>query len=944
MIKFLPKSQVKGAQIDIYSYARDAGFYRLIPKIVVKAKNIVEIAKLFEYASRSGRKLVFRAGGTSLSGQSITDDILVEVNQGWKNIEVLDQGNLICVGGGVIGSTANIALNPFGRRIGPDPGSMKAAFISGIVANNASGIGSGIKYNPYHTLKSIEMVLTNGLALDSARPDADNYFLQKAPRIYAGLVEIRDTIRSSTKLTNKIIHKYRLKNTSGYSLNSFLDFDAPIDILAHLMVGSEGTLGFISQVTLRTIKVFEHKATALVLFKSLIDAAKYVPIISQFDAAALEIMDESAIKAVKHVRGLPAIIYTDLPKGIAALLLEFEAAEPKTLNEKISAVHGVIMSADLYAPLTFSFAPVEREILWKVRRELGPLHAANRPPGTTVLSEDICFEAKDLASAIQDLHGLFKTHGYDDAIIFGHSREGNLHFKLSIDFDQNGAVENYGIFMQSLVDLVIDKYDGSLKAEHGTGRNMAPFLEREWGSEAMQIMRSIKQLLDPQGILNPDVILSDDPSIHLKNIKAIPIVDKLIDPCIECGMCEKWCPSADLTLSPRRRIAVLREIKLLESGTLSDQNKAKQIHKDFRYEGVDTCATDGLCSIGCPVDINTGDLMKKYRSESHSDLAIWVSKYLQRHYHLVLRFARNSLWLAKPIFHLLRVPGLSKIAQKLPKLSKHHLPALSPFISHARSHLPGIISLDEHALKVVYLPSCINRMFGDPKQKEGKKNSVPATFLSVLAKAGIQVIYPQKVEDLCCGLTFSSKGLKDAALNAAILTTEMLWLASDSGRIPVVMDTSPCSFQMKHYGEILEGEHLNRWRDLTILDLSEYLHDYVLPRLNLIPILGEAVLHPTCSTVKMGLENKMLSVATACAQKATFPEHTGCCGFAGDRGLFFPELTKSAVENEAIAIKQCVGDAGYYSTSRTCEIGMSIASENAYSSLIYLVDAASSDQ
>ncbi len=935
----LPPQQIKDSAIDRYAFARDAGFYRLIPEVIVQAQTTKEISKLFEYATLHGRKLVFRAGGTSLSGQSISDDILVEVNQGWKGIEILDNGQSIRMDGGVIGSRANLALQKYSRRIGPDPGSMKAAFIAGIVANNASGIGSGIKYNSYNTLESMELVLTNGLILDSSKPTADSIFKENAPDIYEELTDIREKIRSSAELTSLIQHKYRLKNTLGYSLNSFLDYETPIDILTHLMVGSEGTLGFISNVSLRTIPIYEHKTTALVFFNTLAEAAKFVPLIGTLEGAALEIMDEYALRAIKYVSGLPEIIYTDLPPGIAALLLEFENDDPQVLQHDVDQANALLSTADLYQGFSFSSSPADRELLWNVRRELGPLHAANRPPGTTVLSEDVCFETKDLSAAISDLQSMFKQHGYKDAIIFGHSREGNLHFKLSIDFEQQGAVKNYAKFMDSLVLLVVDKYDGSLKAEHGTGRNMAPFLEKEWGVEAVQVMKRIKKVLDPQGILNPDVILTEDASLHLKNIKSIPQVDELIDPCIECGMCEKWCPSADLTLSPRRRIGVLRELKILENGTLEERKIGRNIKRSFKYEGMDTCAADGLCAIGCPVDINTGDYMKALRSDAQGSLAIKIAEITQKHYGRMLKVLRRSLIIGKPLFSLLELPAFKKISNLLPELSGHRIPALSSHLRGAVNGLPMIQKMDSPQTKVVYLPSCLNRLFGDPMEKRGHKG-VPETFLKVLGHAKIQAIYPPKTEDLCCGLTFASKGMKQASVAAAIQTTEMLWLASEKGSIPVVMDTSPCSYQMKHYDKVLMGKHLKKWRQLNILDISEYLHDYALPRLKLSPVKGAAVLHPTCSTIKMGIEPKLLTIARACAERAEFPEDVGCCGFAGDRGLFFPELTSSAVKKEAQSVAHCQGNAGHYSTSRMCEIGLSQGTDESYSSIVYLVESA----
>jgi D-lactate dehydrogenase len=933
----LPASQIKMSLIDIHAFARDAGFYNLTPQIVLQAKSVEEIADIFKFASTANRKIVFRAAGTSLSGQSITDDILVEVKQGWKDFKVLENGLAIKMEAGVIGARANLALTKYGTRIGPDPGTINAAFIAGIVANNASGIGSGIKFNSYMTLQSMELVLTNGIVLDSGSPHADEEFKIKAPEIYSELLNIRDTILDSEELVQLIRHKYRLKNTSGYSINSFLDHEAPIDILAHLMVGSEGTLGFISSVTLNTVRLLSEKATALIFFHSLQDAATYVPKLKDIGAYALEIMDDSALRALQHIKGLPEVIYSVLPDGIAALLLEFQSDDVSNLDQMVQDAELLFKKTNLYHPLIFTKNPSERERLWSVRRELGPLHAANRPQGTTVLSEDVCFEKKDLANAISDLQTLNQEFGYHDAIIFGHAGDGNLHFKLSIDFEKSGAVSNYEQFMDRLVSLVVDKYSGSLKAEHGTGRNMAPFLEKEWGGDAFEIMHRIKNILDPQGILNPDVVLSDDKRIHLKNIKILPKVHSLVDPCIECGLCEPWCPSGNLTLSPRQRIGVLREMEVLKSGSPAERKKAVTLKNEFNYSGVQTCATDGLCSVGCPVNIDTGKLMKIHRQEAFSSTSIKLSLFIQKHYAAALHLVRISFKLFAPLLQIGIVRRMTKV---FPKWSSHLLPHVNDYMSVAAVGLPKIQKVERPTLSAVYMPSCINRLFDDPKVKSDRQDTAVRSILNIFQSAGIQAIYPQNVDQLCCGLTFSSKGLNDAAEKAAIQTTEVLWLASDHGRIPIVMDTSPCSLQMKNYDQVLTSNHLDHWQNLTIFDISEYLHDTVIPRLNISPVSGEAVLHPTCSMVKMGLEKKMLNIAQTCADQAVIPEDTGCCGFAGDRGMFFPELTENATLVEAESIAKCRGDAGYYSTSRTCEMGMSQASGQHYSSLVHLVEAA----
>ncbi|NQV15861.1 FAD-binding oxidoreductase [bacterium] len=926
----LTKGSVFTKLIHRHSYARDAGFYRLLPKMVVKAQSKQDISTLFKFASDKKRSIVFRAAGTSLSGQAISDDILVEVKQGWRKVEVLNGGRQIKLQPGVVAAKANQHLEPLGYRIGPDPGSINAAMIGGIVANNASGIGSGIQYNSYQTLAAMEMILPMGLILNTANPADDEKFHRHAPLIYDGLSHLRDQIRKDKSLEQRIRNKYKLKNTTGYSLNSFLDHDQPIEILAHLMVGSEGTLGFISNVTLNTVELKKFKSTALLMFDSLSAAAGLVPELKKIGSYALEIMDSYALKAVSLIPGLHLEIHPNIEPGSAALLVEYQANNPEILANLVDSAIRIIREKQPELHPQFFENSAQREELWKVRRELGPLNAAMRPPGTTVLSEDICFKVKDLARAIKELQFLFNQYHFDDAIIFGHAGEGNLHFKLSLDLSQPRTVQQYGKFMNDLVDMVVDKYDGSLKAEHGTGRNVAPFVEREWGSTAYTIMKKIKQLLDPAGILNPDVLISNDEQIHLKHIKPIPLLDPIIDACIECGLCEPWCPSADFTLTPRQRINVLREIKTLDQNP-NNESKVRKLRKDFNYQGIETCATDGLCELSCPINIDTGSLMKQSRANSHRILSRIISQFVQNHFSIVLIGFRTALTIFTPLRILLKNKRIYAGMKVLARTTHGIIPALNSKLRAAQGTLPKLSQSSE--VDVIYFPSCLNRGFSDPARTD---LSAPQAFIKIMQQAGIHPEYPLQLEDMCCGLTFSSKGFPEAALQAAIKTTELLWISSREGRIPIVMDTSPCSSHMRHYDKILSGVHLARWRDLIILDVVEYLHDVLLDKLSLWHVREKVVLHPTCSTRRMGIENKMRSVAERCAREVVIPNELGCCAFAGDRGLLFPDLTARATAAEAFEAREAQAD-GHYSSSHTCEIGMSLATDKNYQSLIYLV-------
>ena len=210
--------------------------------------------------------------GTSLSGQAVTDGILVDVSKHWGKIQIAANGERIHLQPGVIGARANAALKPYQRRIGPDPASIDACMLGGIIANNSSGMCCGVVENAYHTLHSLTFVLPNGLIIDTSAPDAERKFKGEAPEIWEGLLDLRARMLADDTLRERVRVRYQTKNTNGYSLNSLLDYENPLDILAHLMIGSEGTLGFIAEVALNTLPDYPLKYTGMLYFHTAQDA------------------------------------------------------------------------------------------------------------------------------------------------------------------------------------------------------------------------------------------------------------------------------------------------------------------------------------------------------------------------------------------------------------------------------------------------------------------------------------------------------------------------------------------------------------------------------------------------------------------------------------------------------------------------------------------------
>jgi D-lactate dehydrogenase len=929
--QILDERRILVRPIDLIAHAADAGFYRLIPQAVVQASSEQEIAHLFRFSHEHALPITFRAAGTSLSGQSISDGLLVEIARNFRNIEVLENGNKVRVQPGVIGANANRILLPYGAKIGPDPASIATCTLGGILSNNSSGMCCGVEQNAFHTLASIRFLLPSGTAIDTAAPDADELFHAREPVLARGILELKSRIEQDSALAERIRRKYRTKNTTGYSLNAFLDFDRAVDIFAHLLIGSEGTLAFISEAVLNTVPELPVKYTGLLLFPDLYAASESIVPLRQAGAKALEIMDRAAMRSVEDQAGTPPVLKT-LADGAAGLLVEFQSASESSRAKLEALAADSTSSLKLLEPAQFTHSAAVQAALWKIRAGMFPSVGSVRRSGTTVIIEDVAFPIEHLAPAAQELNVLFGRHGYDNAIIFGHAKDGNLHFVVTQSFNDQRAIDQYSRFIDDLVKLVVNRFDGALKAEHGTGRNMAPFVETEWGGEAYQIMRQLKSLADPTGLLNPGVLINSDPRGHLKDLKRFPTVEPEIDKCIECGYCEPRCPSRDLTLTPRQRIVVRREMARQQQ--LGGSELFNLLDRDFPYMALDTCAADGLCATTCPVSIDTGQLVKRFRALRNSPFSKTVARVTSDNFALIESLVRLGLNIAHFAQHIVGLGGMKAITGAMRKMIGSNMPVWSAEMPYGTRG--GIPRTNRLVAQAVYFPSCISRAMGHLPGEPDEISLMQAT-VAVAARAGVPLWIPENVEGNCCATPYSSKGFEEARDAMLNRTIENFWLWSSEGALPIMVDTSPCAYGLVHAREYLTPQNQQRFDRLKIVDSIDFVHDQLLPKLKVNHPERSVALHPVCSTVKMGLSGKLEAIARKCSGEVFVPPSLGCCAFAGDRGFMVPELTASATSGEAAEIKAHKHDA-CYSSSRTCEIGLTRATGEVCRSYLYLLE------
>ncbi len=911
------------------AYGTDASFYRLIPKLVVVVESETELRELLRACRRFNAPVTFRAAGTSLSGQAVTDSVLAMLGDGWSGIEVAPGADTIRLQPGVIGSDANRRLIPFGRKIGPDPASINACKIGGIAANNASGMCCGTAQNSYRTLESMRVMLIDGTVLDTGDPASRDAFAATHGWLLDRLARLSDRVQADVALEARIRQKFAIKNTTGYSLNALVDFTDPFEILQHLMIGSEGTLGFIGSITYRTVPEYADKASALLLFADIVEACEAVIRLKPTPVSAVELIDRASLRSIEDKPGMPEFI-RGLPAGVTALLVETRAEHHAGLDDNIAVITAALAGLHTLRPVAFTAVAAEYDRYWNIRKGLFPSIGGMRETGTTVIIEDVAFPIARLAEATADLQRLFAEYGYDEAILFGHALEGNLHFCFTQDFSPPEEVDRYRRFMDAVCAMVVEKYDGSLKAEHGTGRNMAPFVELEWGRQAYALMREIKDIFDPDNLLNPGVILNDDPEIHVKNLKPLPAADPIIDKCIECGFCERMCPSQGMTLTPRQRIVGWREIARLTAA--GDAAAEESLRTLYDYQGIDTCAACGLCATVCPVGIETGILTKQLRGDRQGKTAQKVGGWLAGHYGATLAATRQGLRLADLARRVIGTGTMEGLARGARRLSGDRLPLWTRAMPTAVSFKPqgkpnGATAAAGDRPQVVYFPSCASRTMG-PAAGDTEREALPVKTEALLQKAGFDVIYPPGLSNLCCGQPFESKGLMAAADAKTAEVEAALRQASRDGALPIVSDTSPCSYRLKR--KLPEA--------LRPLDIAEFIHDRLLDRLEVRRQPGTVAVHVTCSGRKMGLEGKLRAIAQACSETAVLPESVGCCGWAGDKGFSLPELNAHALRGLKAELPE--GCSAGYSTSRTCEIGLSLHADRPYRSIVYLVDAA----
>ncbi len=916
------------------AYAPDASHYLLTPEAVLTPTNAQEVGSIMAAARRNNIPFTLRSGGSSLCGQASTSGWLIDVRKNFTTVEVLDNGQRVRVQPGVTIGVVNAYLAPYGRKLGPDPASERACTIGGMIANNSSGMACGTQLNTYKTLESLVFVLPSGTVIDTGAPDCDQRFRELEPELFEELLRLQKRVRENPESVSIIEKHFALKNTMGYGLNSFLDYDSPSELMAHLLVGSEGTLAFVAEATLRTVPVSRLTTTTVAVFPSLVDATRSLPALVESGAATLELMDAASILVGRGLEKAPESIMGFEVDTQAALLIEYYADSEEELQEKTKRGNELLSSFELQSPVTLGTSAEKRERAWEFRKGLYTAVAGYRKAGTTALLEDVVVPVEHLADTCANLTELFRSHKYSDAVTFGHAKDGNIHFMITDRFEGDEALGRYHSFNEGLADLILGA-GGNLKAEHGTGRAMAPYVRRQYGDELYDVVWKLKRAADPALVMNPGVILTEDEDAHMKSLKLPETVDEETNRCVECGYCEPVCPARGLTLTPRQRIVIRRRISQ-ERGRGHD-DLAQELEKGYEYQGIQTCAVDGMCQTACPMGINTGDLVRRLRSENNSPA-------LSKAWEIA---AKN--WGAGSQLGSVALSGAYLLPKKLVGMVTEAARALGdkdriphyggalPRGGKNRRRLVGRVGSPTGPIKAIYLPSCMNAMFG-PAEKDGL--GATDALIECAKRAGVALYVPEGAQSLCCGTPWSSKGMASGKEVMRTRVTELMESLGYMCNLPVVSDGASCSegfqalIESMHEGE---GENSEDKPGFVVMDGVEFALKELLPRLKVTHPVESLTLHPTCSSTRMGINPALRSLADAVATTVSVPVHAGCCAYAGDRGMLHPELTASATAAEAADVAE-INSQAHASVNRTCEIGMSTATGKTYKHIVELLE------
>ena len=781
------------------AYAIDASIYRLEPQAVVLIENEADLIKVIEYARTNRVPLTARAGGSNLTGNAIGEGIILEFSRMSRILELNREEKWVRVQPGKIYAELNRDLERHGLFFAPDPSSGDVCKIGGMVGNNSAGPHT-LKYGAVKdNVHEIRAILSDGRAL-SVRPyPVDHPDFEHLMDRHERLRELYALLKANKALIRR--HRIRVsKNSSGYNLFDMADrLDEGIFDLAKLFVGSEGTLGFMTEARLKLIDRPARTATALVYFDRLDEVGHAVNAFLPFRPSAMELMDSSSLNLIGRGR-------FDIPPAAAAMLLVEFDEEP--IEEKIERVREATRAYRLSRPVEAARSDeplgLERqEALWKVRKAIYPTlyrYDAKKKPINFV--DDVVVPAARLPELIAYLDSYFKERNIPVAI-YGHIGDGNAHINPLMDMNDPDDLRRMAAISKEIHSIVIHQFGGSLCGEHGDGRVRGEFLRDLYGEEVYSLFIKIKELFDPDHILNPGVKLTAVPfTTHLD-------AERLSKPCATCGKCNTVCPVYDV--SQEESNGARGWFHILTAPDYSYEKAARV---------VEACVNCKSCYAVCPAGIDVSTYVLEKRAEHPNRLAGFIFALQARPWlfesFLKLAGLTQPLWdrsLGRAALEYLTRPILKKLSPAARFSRKIILPPLA-----TRTLRRRFASLTEEkgaAGPVAYFHGCAANYFQD---------GVGDAVIRLLQRQGSRPVLPRQ---RCSGTPIETYGHRDRVRDDARFNMDSL-LRYET----VVTGCASCTFMLKDYARLLTDEKERaQAADLAgrVKHITEYLVQSGLP-------------------------------------------------------------------------------------------------------------------
>ncbi|WP_235022613.1 FAD-binding and (Fe-S)-binding domain-containing protein [Amycolatopsis alkalitolerans] len=873
-------------------YTTDASNYRHAPLGVVLPRTAEDVIAGVAACRAAGAPVIARGGGTSIAGNAAGPGLILDTSRYFSGVHEM-AGRRARVAPGTVLDDLQAVAAPSGLRFGPDPSTHSRCTIGGMIGNNACGSHSVAWGRTADNVESMEVLLYDGTRMDVGATSRSEVDRRAALPGTEGRVfrELRDLVDGNLGLLRKELPAWG-RRVSGYGLEHLLPENG--FNVARALVGSEGTCVTVLDATVSLVDLPKSRVLAVFGFGSDIDAADAVPAILVRNPLTVEGIDI----------GLPGARDSGLPEGNAWLMVELSGEDARQRAEELARElrrpHGVLTD------------PAAQRRLWRIREEGAGL-ATRMTDGSEAWPgwEDAAVPPERLGAYLRELKRLLAQHGRK-TVVYGHFGEGCLHMRIDFDLLTTAGIANFRSFMEDAADLVA-AHGGSLSGEHGDGQARSELLPRMYSAEMMTLFERFKGIFDPDGRMNPGVLVRPrrfDADLRLR-APNVPVTlgyprdhgsfGEAIRRCVGVGKCRNtsgggvMCPSYRATReerhSTRGRAHLLAE--MVNGELITDGFRSEEVR-----DALDLCLSCKGCLSDCPVDVDMATYKAEFQHQHYKGRIRPLSHYSMGWLPLWLRVSALAPKLANAA---LRRPRIAALAKRLGGIApERQLPTFAER-PYTRSRKPR-----EGGKPVVLWPDSFNNYLTP---------QVLHAATEVLEAAGYQVVVPEK--NVCCGLTWVSTGQLGMAKRVLGRTLAVLEPYLDAGYEVVGLEPSCTALFRGDLGHLMPGDKTAVLLAERTRTFAELLEQAELP---LRELDIDAITQVHCHQhAELGFSADEKLMARAGIRNSTLD--SGCCGLAGnfgfERGHY--EVSKAVAEDRMLpAIREAAPETVVISDGFSC--------------------------